>query len=84
MYLLICRNIAQKNGTLYMSHNYATREFKSCDFETPNIYHMMLHSGANCMFSSVMEITGIASQFAMQSRPICDTSCHMRRNNCDA
>jgi len=37
-----------------------------------------------------MEITGIASQFAMQrqfamqSRPICDASSHMRRNNCDA
>jgi len=33
-----------------------------------------------------MEITGIASQFAMQIRPICDASCHkiMRRNNCDA
>jgi len=27
-----------------------------------------------------MEITGIASQFAMQSRPICDAS-SMRRNN---
>jgi len=33
---------------------------------------------------SRMEITGIASQFAMQSRPICDASSHMRRNNCDA
>jgi len=31
-----------------------------------------------------MEITGIASQFAMQSRPICDASSQMRRNNCDA
>jgi len=31
-----------------------------------------------------MEITGIASQFAMQSRPICDASSNMRRNNCDA
>jgi len=31
-----------------------------------------------------MEITGIASQFAMQSRPICDASRHMRRKNCDA
>jgi len=31
-----------------------------------------------------MEITGIASQFAMQSRPICDTGSNMRRNNSDA
>jgi len=33
---------------------------------------------------SGMEITGIASQFAMQSRPICDASSNMRHNNCDA
>jgi len=31
-----------------------------------------------------MEITGIASQFAMQSRPICDASSQMHRTNCDA
>jgi len=33
---------------------------------------------------SGMEITGIASQFAMQSRPICDASSQMRRKHCDA
>jgi len=31
-----------------------------------------------------MEITGIASQFAMQSRPIRDASSNMRRKHCDA
>jgi len=41
-----------------------------------------------CMYRQMglwtgMEITGIASQFAMQSRPICDASSHIRRNNCD-
>jgi len=37
-----------------------------------------------CMSYTGMEITGIASQFAMQSRPICDASSNMRRNNCNA
>jgi len=32
---------------------------------------------------SGMEITGIASQFAMQSRPICDAISNMRRKHCD-
>jgi len=31
-----------------------------------------------------MEITGIASQFAMQSWLICDASSNMRRKHCDA
>jgi len=31
----------------------------------------------NLRLQSGMEITGIASQFAMQSRPICDASSHM-------
>jgi len=33
---------------------------------------------------SGMETTGIASQFAMQSMPICDVSSNMRRKHCDA
>jgi len=36
------------------------------------------------LFHTGMEITGIASQFAMQSRPICDANGNMRRKHCDA
>jgi len=40
--------------------------------------------GISCSPRPGMEITGIASQFAMQSRRICDASSHMRRNSCGA